>query len=354
MREFVYEALPNRVIFGHGTLKQLPDELRNAGAKRVLVLSTPEQANSAEALFASLGDLSAGTFTQAKMHTPVEVTEQAVQAAAELKADAVVSFGGGSTTGLGKAIALRNGLLQIAIPTTYAGSEVTPILGETKAGEKVTMRSLKVLPKIVIYDVDLTLGLPKSLTVTSGINAIAHAAEALYAKDKNPLISLLAEDGIRAFAKALPILANAPDNLAARSDALYGAWACGTCLAAVGMALHHKICHTLGGTFNLPHAETHSVILPHALAYNAAAAPEAMERIARVLGAANAPDAIYDLLLTLGAPTSLKGLGMPEDGIARAADLAVANPYWNPRPLDREGLLNLLASAYRGSRPEQY
>jgi alcohol dehydrogenase class IV len=181
--------------------------------------------------------------------------------------------GGGSTTGLGKAIALATGLDQIVVPTTYAGSEMTPILGQTERGVKTTQRSPAILPEVVIYDVDLTLTLPPALTATSGLNAIAHAVEALYAQDRNPIVSLMAEEGIAALARSLPVLVDAASDLAARSDALYGAWLCGACLGAVGMALHHKLCHTLGGSFDLPHAETHAVVLPHAVAYNSAAAP---------------------------------------------------------------------------------
>src|SRR6202000_2741176 len=176
------------------------------------------------------------------------------------------------------------------------------------------------LPEVILYDVDLTLTLPVGLSVTSGMNAIAHAVEALYAQDANPITTLMAEEAIRALAKALPVIVKDPRNLEARSDALYGAWLCGICLGTVGMALHHKLCHTLGGTFDLPHAETHTVVLPHAAAYNASAAPEAMARAARALGGADAPTGLYDLAESLGAPLALKDIGMPEAGLDRAAD----------------------------------
>jgi alcohol dehydrogenase class IV len=285
------------------------------------------------------------------MHTPVEVTEQAMQKVRETGADCTVALGGGSTTGLGKAIALRTDLPQIVIPTTYAGSEATPILGETKDGLKTTQRSPKILPEVIVYDVDLTLTLPVGLSATSGMNAIAHAVEGLYTQDANPIVSLMAEEGVRALASALPKIAADPGDREARSDALYGAWLCGVVLGSVGMALHHKLCHTLGGTFDLPHAETHTVVLPHAAAYNAPAAPEAMARVARALGATDAPQGLYDLAKRLGAPLALRDIGMPEDGLDRAADLAVANPYWNPRPIDRAGVRRLLGDAFYGRRP---
>jgi maleylacetate reductase len=353
MQPFVYSALPGKVLFGFGTLNKVADEVRRLERQRALILSTPQQAAQAEDLAARLGDLSVGTFTQATMHTPVSVTEQAMVLIRERQADCTIALGGGSTTGLGKAIALRTDLPQIVVPTTYAGSEATPILGETDGGRKTTQRNLKVLPEVIIYDVDLTMSLPAALSATSGMNAIAHACEALYSPEANPVISLLAMEGISALARALPVIVLNPADRDARSDALYGAWACGVCLGSVGMALHHKLCHVLGGSFDLPHAETHTVILPHAIAYNEVAAAEALQPVARALGAATAADGLADLARRLGAPVALKDLGMPADGIERAADLAVAAPYPNPRPIEREGIRALLDDAFHGRRPRQ-
>jgi len=338
-------------VFGFGVLGRVPDEVKTLGCRRALVLSTPQQAEAAQDLSERLGPLGAGVFTEAAMHTPAEVTGRAMQAVRELGADCTVALGGGSTTGLGKAIAFRTDLPQIVIPTTYAGSEATPILGETRDGLKTTQKSPKILPEVIVYDVDLTLTLPPGLSATSGINAIAHAVEGLYTEDANPIVSLMAEEGIRALAAALPrIIRNASDR-DARSDALYGAWLCGVVLGSVGMALHHKLCHTLGGTFDLPHAETHTVVLPHAAAYNAPAAPEAMARVARALGVKDAPTGLYDLARGLGAPVALKAIGMPQAGLDRAADLATANPYWNPRPIERGAIRALLDDAFHGRRP---
>lgn len=351
IQPFTYSALPARVIFGSGTLSKIPDELRLLGCRRALVLSTPEQQDAATSLASLLGDLCAGTFTQAAMHTPVDVTERAMKFVHDFGVDCTLALGGGSTTGLGKAIALRTDLPQIVVPTTYAGSEATPILGETAEGRKVTQRTLKVLPEVIVYDVDLTLTLPTALSATSGINAIAHAVEALYTQDANPVISMMAERGIEALARALPPIMKNPSGKSARSEALFGAWLCGVCLGAVGMALHHKLCHTLGGSFNLPHAETHTVLLPHAVAYNSAAAPEAMSRVAHALGAPNAAQGLFDLAKSLGTPTALREIGMLESGLDRAAELATASPYWNPRPIDRATIRALLDDAFYGRRP---
>jgi maleylacetate reductase len=351
MRSFTYTQLPGRVVFGVGALDQLPREIELLGATRALVLSTPEQEAQAEDVAKRLGARRAGMFPRAVMHVPIEVARAARDEAKRLGADCAVAIGGGSTTGLGKAIALESALPILAIPTTYAGSEMTPIYGLTEGGLKKTGRDRKVLPKTVIYDPNLTLGLPVGLSVTSGFNALAHAAEGLYAEDANPIMSLMAEDGIRAFAHGLPAIVKNPKDLEARSECLYGAWLCGAVLGAVGMALHHKLCHVIGGTWNLPHAETHTVVLPHALAYNADAAPDAMRRVERGLGAPHAAQGVYDLMKTLGAPLALKDIGMKEAELDRAAELATTAPYFNPRPIDRQGIRALLDNAFFGRRP---
>ena len=287
------------------------------------------------------------------MHVPIETAREARDMARALGADCAVAIGGGSTTGLGKAIALDSGLPILAIPTTYAGSEMTPIYGITEAGMKKTGRDPRVVPRVVIYDPELTLGLPLAMSVTSGINAIAHAAEGLYATDSNPVMNLMAREGMAAIARALPAIKEVANDLQARSDALYGAWLCGTVLGNVGMALHHKLCHTLGGSFNLPHAETHTIVLPHSLAYNAAAAPDAMRVIAEALGGSSAAQAVFDLAKNNGAPTALKDIGMQEVDLDKAAGIAMQNQYPNPRPLERVALRQLLQDAFDGVRPNR-
>lgn len=353
---FVYNGQPYRVVFGAGALDHLEREIVALGAKRALILSTPEQRGEAEAIARRLGDRAAGIFDRAVMHVPIETAREARERARALGADCAVTIGGGSTTGLGKAIALESALPILAIPTTYAGSEVTPIYGITEGGLKKTGKDPRVLPKVVIYDPRLTLTLPPGLSATSGMNAIAHAVEGLYAQDANPIMSMIAEEGVRALASGLPRVVTAPADEDARGDCLYGAWLCGTVLGSVGMALHHKLCHTLGGTFDLPHAETHTVVLPHATAFNAPAAPAAMARIERALGmqaagGAGAAQGLFDLAARLGAPTSLRALGMREADLDRAADLATQSPYWNPRPIDRAGIRRLLDDAWHGRRP---
>ena len=351
MRAFVYNGQPSRVVFRAGALDDLEQEIERLGAHRALVLSTPEQRASAEEISKRLGKRSAGVYDKAVMHVPIETADAARLVAASLNADCCVAVGGGSTIGLGKAIALTSDLPILAIPTTFAGSEMTPIYGITAQGQKKTGRDARVLPKTVIYDPLLTMTLPAKVAGPSGMNAIAHCVEALYAQDANPITSLMAEEGIRSLATSLPRVVAKPDDLNARTEALYGAWLAGACLGNVGMALHHKLCHTLGGSYNLPHAETHTVILPHAVQYNRDAAPKAMVRITLALEGADAAGGLYDLAKAIGAPLALRDLGMKESALDEAAQLATQNPYYNPRPIERAAIRQLLQDAWEGNRP---
>ena len=350
-RAFVYSAQPSRVVFGSGSLGRLADEVKAIGAKKALVLCTPEQRKQAQVAADMLGPLSVGIYDGAQMHVPIESARKAREHARSLGADCMVAIGGGSTIGLGKAIALESTVPIVAVPTTYAGSEMTPIFGITEDNVKKTGRDLRVLPKTVIYDPELSATLPVRMSIVSGMNAIAHAAEGLYAKDGNPVMSLMAEEGIRALATGMRDVFASASDMQARSDCLYGAWLCGTVLGHVGMALHHKLCHTLGGTFNLPHAETHTIVLPHALAYNSKAAPEAMQRVARAIGASSAAAGLFDLAKELGAPTALKDIGFQESDIEVALKVALSNPYWNPEPIVEDAVRELLRNAWEGRRP---
>jgi maleylacetate reductase len=351
MKSFVFEAMPSRVVFAENAIERLPREIAHLGAKRALVLSTPPQQALAENIATLLGERSAGIFPEAVMHVPLEVAQRARDEADRAGADCVVAAGGGSTIGLGKAIALHSSLPIVAVPTTYAGSEMTPIYGLTESGIKRTGRDRKVLPKTVIYDPLLTLDLPLAMSVASGFNAIAHAVEALYAEETNPVTTMMAEEGIRALSRGMLALAKDPRDLDGRRDCLYGAWLCGSVLGTTGMALHHKLCHVLGGSWNLPHAEAHTIVLPHAVAYNYSAAPDAMKRIERAMGTATAATGIFDLMRQLNAPVALKEIGMKHDDLDRAASLVMQGPYYNPRPTDRESIFRLLDDAFFRRRP---
>lgn len=348
---FTARSAAVRVRFGAGIRLAIAEEIEALGAKRALILTTAAQAAMADEFAQLCGPLAVGAFTEATMHTPVDISERAVAYAKETGCDVLVAIGGGSTTGLAKAIALRTDLPQIVVPTTYAGSEATAILGQTENGLKTTVTAPKVQPEVILYDAELVATLPVALTVTSALNAMAHAAEGLYARDSSPVSSLLAIEGLRAFRDALPKIIENPGDLSARGETLYGAWLCGTVLGQVGMALHHKLCHTLGGTFNLPHAETHAIILPHAIAYNAVAVPELLAPIGELFGDVNPGMALFRFASRLDAPRALRDLGLDETALDRVADLATANPYWNPRPLERTALRALLQAAYDGDAP---
>jgi maleylacetate reductase len=342
---FTVAPLPTRVVFGAGTVASVRDEVVRAGLSRVLVLSTPGHAGMARDLAAALGDLAAGTHPHAVMHVPAAVADAACRAARDAGADGCVAVGGGSTIGLAKAVALAEDLPYVAVPTTYAGSEMTPVWGLTAEGEKRTGRDERVRPRTVVYDPELTASLSHAVSVTSAMNAIAHAVEALYAPDRSPLVTLMAREGVGALAGALPRITETRDR------ALYGAWLCGACLGATTMSLHHKLCHTLGGAFDLSHADTHTVVLPHVLAYNAAAAPEALDALRDTLGTDDPARFLWELAGTLGAPRSLRDLGLRDADVDHAADLATRAPYANPAPVTRDGVRALLRRAMDGEPP---
>jgi maleylacetate reductase len=349
---FVYEALPMRVVFGPGASKELPAELDRLGLDRVLTLCTPEQQESAATVAGTLGDRDAGVFPGARMHVPVSAVDAASAALVARRADGCVAVGGGSAIGLGKALALRHGTAVVAVPTTYAGSEMTPIWGLTEHGVKRTGRDRAVLPRSVVYDPDLTLSLPRQLSVTSALNAVAHAVEGLYAPDASPIVSLMAEEGARTILGALRPIAADPADRTARAAALHGAWLCGAVLGATTMSLHHKLCHVLGGSFDLPHAEVHAIILPHVLAYNAPAAPAMSSAMARALAVPAAPAGeLWRLGRELGVAPSLAAIGMPHDGLAEARRRVMAAPYANPRPVTAGALEAILSAAYAGAPP---
>lgn len=344
-------ATPQKVRFAVGSRHRIGEEIAGLGCSQALVLSTPEQSDVASDIAESLGGKVAGVYFRAAMHTPVEVTEDALSHANLVKADCLVAVGGGSTIGLAKAITLRAALPQIAVPTTYAGSEATPILGQTENGIKTTLKDSGVTPKVVLYDAELVTTLPPALSTASGLNAMAHAVEALYAKERTAETTELAIDGLRAFRQGLPRVLADPRDLEAREKTLRGAWACGTVLGRVGMALHHKLCHALGGSFDLPHAQTHAVVLPHATHYNAAVAAEFLRPVADIFGGGEPGAGLWQFAKDMDAPMALKDLGMAESDLDKAADIATTNPYWNPREIDRDDIRQLLQNAWSGRAP---
>ncbi|CAN0269702.1 unnamed protein product [Discosporangium mesarthrocarpum] len=352
MLDFDYQAFEARIVFGPGKVSELPAEIEKLGCRSVLVISTGSQRDIADTAIDALGAAYAARIDGAVMHVPRENVVSALDLVRQHACDCVVAIGGGSALGVAKGIALETSLPIVAVPSTYAGSEMTDIWGISEGDGKTTGRDKRVVPKTVIYDPDLTRGLPPRLAGPSGINAMAHSVEALYAQNRNPVLSMIAEEGIRAMASGLPAVCNGSAGDDERGAALYGAFMCGLALATATMGIHHKLCHVVGGTFGMPHAETHTVILPHATGFNRDAAPEAMQAISRALNADSAAAGIFDLAGKIGAPTALKDLGLEEGDLDRAAEIATASPYYNPQPVDRNGVRALLDAAYHGRRPD--
>jgi alcohol dehydrogenase class IV len=349
VRSFIHDAPAQRIVFGIGTIAAVSTELDRMNVTRAVMLSTAGHRHLAGRVADLLGERVVGQFHGAVPHTPVEVTEEALDFLRNRGGDAVVSVGGGSTTGLGKAVGSRLRIEHLVIPTTYAGSELTPVVGETAGGEKTTRSGPEILPNTVIYDVQLTATLPWSITVPSAINAMAHAVEALYSPDANEHTDEMALGAIRSIDQGLRALHEDRESLDARSELLYGAYLAGRCLGAVAMGLHHKLCHVLGGSFSLPHAPTHAVVLPYAMAYNEPAALAAMSRIGEAVNSDHAPSAVQSLVRNLGGPTRLRDIGFASAGVRRAAELAVDRPYPNPREVTSAGITQLLERALGGT-----
>jgi alcohol dehydrogenase class IV len=349
--QFTYSALPGRVVFGAGTARRdLPTEVERLGATRVLLVTGEQEEPLARELAAPLGDRLISVFSGVRPHVPLPVAEAVRALAGSVRADALLSVGGGSTTGTAKAIALTTGLPIVAVPTTYAGSEVTPVWGLTQEQRKVTGTDGRVLPRVVIYDPELTLSLPAELSAASGLNALAHCVEAFWAPRRNPISSLAAQEGVRALGAALPVVVKDPADLGARTELLYGAYLAGSAFAVAGSGLHHKICHVLGGAYNLPHAQTHAIVLPEVLAFNAPAAPDAAARIGAALGVGDPVAGLRELSAQLSIPDGLRALGMRAEQVDEAVELVEPSvPADNPRPVDRAALHQIIHAAWAGS-----
>jgi maleylacetate reductase len=343
---FEHQSYTQRVVFGAGTARtRLAAEVERLGAHRVLLVAAPSAREQAASLTASLP--MAGAVDEVRMHVPVEVADAARRRAEETGADLLLAVGGGSATGTAKAVALTSGLPIVAVPTTYAGSEVTPVWGLTDDGRKTTGVDERVLPRTVIYDPSLTLTLPVEMSIASGLNALAHCVDSLWAPRANPVDTALALEAAHALTEGLPQVHADPAAPEGRSSTLYGAYLGALAFAGAGSGLHHKICHVLGGAYDLPHAQTHAVVLPHVLAFNAPAAPAPVARLARALDSPDARVALDALYTAVEAPRSLRALGLPEDRLPEAARLIVeAAPPSNPRPVTEADARAILEAAF--------
>ncbi|GAA3787142.1 maleylacetate reductase [Streptomyces phyllanthi] len=341
-------TLGQRVLFGYGrAARNLSAEVDRLRARRVMVIASSAGAAIADRVTADLpvvlrhGDV--------RPHVPVERAEAARAAAAECGADLLVCVGGGSATGLAKAVALTTRLPIVAVPTTYAGSEATNVWGLTDASRKTTGVDDAVLPVTVVYDSELTLSLPVDLSVATGLNAVAHCVDSMWAPRTNPVNQAFAMEGLRAVADGLRRVVRGPDDIDGRDATLYGCYLAGVAFASAGSGLHHKICHVLGGAYDLPHAQTHATVLPYVLELNAPGAPGAARRIADALGGAAPVAGLNALREELGAPRALADHGLRREDVPEAARLVMPYvPADNPVPVGVEEITGLLTRAWAG------
>ncbi|WP_405069811.1 maleylacetate reductase [Kribbella sp. NBC_01510] len=366
---FVHTFLPGRVVFGAGTLDQVAGEVELLGVRRALVVATRSARDAADVVEVELGDRFAGRIDGVAQHVPTEVAEAARDKAREIGADGIVAIGGGSAIGLAKAVALTTGpasgpvggltsgavggasggVVIVAVPTTYAGSEMTPVWGETAGGSKTTGTDLRVLPRVVVYDPVLSQHLPKKVTAASVANAIAHCVEAVWTPKADPITETTAVEGLRVLTVGLNQILSDPIDLDARSNLLYGACLGGSALATAGTGLHHKLCHLLGGTYNLPHAETHAAVLPQVAHFNAPAVPRAKARLEEALQTDELAGGLFDLFAAAGVSTSLRELGLSREQAEEAA--RAFQPTANPIPVTEELVEEILTRAWAGTRP---
>jgi maleylacetate reductase len=350
---FEYTSHPSRVIFGPGRVGEVAAEVDRLDIRRLFLIADGQAKDLADETAGRLGGRVVGRWHEVIQHVPVELAERARGAVTAADVDGVACLGGGSSTGLAKAIALTHRLPIVAVPTTYAGSEMTTIYGLTGGRHKQTGTSPDVLPRTVIYDPLLTIGLPAHVTGASAFNALAHSVESLYATGHNPVTSALALEAVRAIARSLPAVMADPADFGGRSDLLYGAYLSGIALGTTSAGLHHKLCHVLGGTFNLVHADAHAAVLPHAVAFNAPALPEEMARLAEALGApgGDPAGALWDLAVASGVTTRLADLGLSAEDLPEAAERAAKEISSNPVAVDADALLGILRGAFEGTRP---
>ncbi|MCK0114217.1 maleylacetate reductase [Ornithinimicrobium sp. F0845] len=359
--QFVHETLAQRVLLGSGqAATAVAAEVVRLERRRVMLIHGVAEAALAQRVAADLPVTL--HWDEVRQHVPLELARRARIAARDAGVDVIVSVGGGSTTGLAKAVALEVDVPIVAVPTTYAGSEATPVWGLTDDGVKSTGVDPTVLPAAVIYDAALTTSLSIDLTVASGLNGLAHCVDSLWAPRADPINLAMALEGARALASGLPAVAAEPEDLEGREQCLYGAYLAALAFASAGSGMHHKICHVLGGGFDLPHAPTHAVVLPYVLAHNAPAVPDLAGRLALALGATQsgvvadparaAVEALEALCTGLGAPDSLGGIGLAETDLPEcAARCLPVIPDSTPVPVTEASLTALLRAAWAGDPP---
>ena len=336
--QFEYTPVPSKAVFGKNSTMKLREEVEALGGTRVMIACTKNMVARISHILDDMGDMVVSIYDKAEAHCPEHIALGAVKEFNDTNCDIVVVIGGGSTIGIGKAITLRTDAPLIVVATTPCGSESTPIHGMLIGNKKKTGRDRKVIARTSIYDPVLTTSMNAHLTGTIGMNSLAHCIEALYAQVKSPVSDIMAVEGIKALTQGLPESIKSPDNLDAREQVLYGGMLSGYCVTLAGIAIHHKLCHVLGGHHGIPHGESNSVVLPYAVAYNESAAPEAMKKIRNAMGTDSASGGIYDFATIIGVPKSLKELGMNESDLDLAAKETVERTPYNPKAVDEKSV----------------
>jgi maleylacetate reductase len=345
VQAFVYDAPAQRVVFGAGSLARTKEEAERLDLGRVLVIATPGSGRRLGARVVELlGARACGLHAEAVIHVPRAVAQAGLAAVRDRRADGLVAVGGGSAIGLAKIIALDTGLPIIAVPTTYSGSEATPIWGTSEGERKTTGRDVKVVPRTIIYDPDLTLALPAAVTAASAMNAMAHCVEGLWIPERTPVSVAFATEATRRFGAFLQRAVASGQDREARAECMIAAWLAGAVLVA-GTGLHHKLAHVLGG-FGLPHAETHAIILPHVTRFNVAAASEARERLCDALRSDDPAVTLLQLLQSFPIPQRLRDIGLAADKIVVAADQVASLGIKEPRSVSAAEVRDLLTAAY--------
>ncbi|MGC1464750.1 MAG: maleylacetate reductase [Pseudolabrys sp.] len=347
---FDYLTPKTRIVFGNGRVRELPAEVRRVNMSRVLVLCSKGRKELATSISAGLGEASAGICDEALPNMPRAAFDVVMQTLAARKADGFVAVGGGSSVGLAKAVSVASQVPFIAVVTTLSGSEMSQKWALGRGLGRAGGNDERALPVAVIYDPELVAGLPPHVVAASGLNAIAHAVESLYGRETNPVVQTLCEEAIGRLSKSLPKIIAGPGSVDDCNEALYGAWLAGTFRATI--AIHHVIAQQVRQLFDLDHAKTHAVVLPYALAFNAPAIPHVMGRLQRALGAAHPSQALFDLNVQLGLPTSLVELGMSKDQLPDAVDVVMQVACHNPRPFSRSDVAAILDQALAGQRPD--
>jgi maleylacetate reductase len=361
MEQFHYVSYAQEIIFAPGSARQVGQAAERRGWRNLMLCANRSmQSNGTiDSIKSSLGERLVAVYDRVQPHVQDIQFHEVLATTREKSVDAVIGLGGGSSLGMAKAVGFESHLPIIAIPTTYAGSEMTSVYGITHTDEdpprKVTVSDPGVTPKLVLYDPELTLALPPALTASTGINALAHCMEALYSKTRTPISTAAAVHGVRHIIGALLNCYLDGKDLEARTQMLLGSHLAGFSLASASMGLHHGLCHVLGGTANVPHGIANAIILPHAIRFNADATATQLIPAAEAIGVPvnrvnpmvvveALVQKIFYLIGKMTLPQRLRDAGVAESDLSRLAQIAFQNRTVqnNPNPITEPAQIETL------------